>query len=1033
MRARPQPTDSRSTTSRFRTAARFRLPPRFRLPHRFPFRFRFRSRLAIAAVLLITPVVLHAQVDPTAEYRTLHTTHFRVSYQPELETMAHHAATRAEAVHAVLSAALVQPPRGTIDIVIADDFDVSNGAATPLPSNRIWIYAKPPVDVRSLAYNRDWIDLVVTHELTHIFHLDAHGRLGSAFRTVFGRLPFTWPVFPALGTPLWSLEGVAVQVESARTGLGRIHGSWHETVVRSAVLAGEPDLIDRVSGSTPIWPGNERVYIYGSLFLDWVSRTYGDSLPGQLVQRVAGSWLPPGLFFDRIPRSASGHTFTELYDEWLVHLRSRYAALADSLAAIGLTDAAPLTEHGYHARHPRISPDGKRVAYAAADGRNVARTRILDATTGRELAAARRTSLAAIAWTPSGDLVTSQLEWNDRYRYLADLYRVDQQGREHRVTRGARLQDPDVAYDGRRIVAIRNDAGSTDVVLLGFDGERITTQRTITDGNAQVHWALPRFGPDGRIAVSRSTGDIYQIVLLDTLGTTLRTITHDAALDMGATFSADGRWLVFSSDRSGIPNLYAADLHDADAPLRQVTNVLGAAYEPDLARDGTSIVYSAYDADGFHVVRMPFRPETWRVAPPPAAIATAGAARRAAPESGTIYDPGAVTADTTARRSGSYSAWRTARPWFWLPLAYTQQDVGTFLGASSFGQDVIGRHTWSASAAVAPDDGRTSGEIGYAYAGWGNPLLTIGAGRDWDRIGYVRLPDTTQIRPVTEREDVLSARLGFARPRARLSLGASVGAELVRRRRIIEDGVGARLVDAADDLVGMVGSVALGTARTQPLSISREDGVALAITGRQRWDRSPDAIDGGYREVTTSNAAYRSLDLPGFARHVLALRASGLLRTGPGATPSSIGGAAGLQIDAPVELDLGPGSLLLPVRGFPRGVRAGTRAWSASAEYRFPLAAVGRGIRILPLFLDRISAAAFADAGDAWCASDVADRFLRCLRTAPGTPLLAAGAELHLDLGLLGYGSLRTRLGAAFPIRGPDTGTAFYLRFGQAF
>jgi hypothetical protein len=36
-------------------------------------------------------------------------------------------------------------PRGTIDIVVSDNVDFSNGYATPFPSNRIVVYAKPPV------------------------------------------------------------------------------------------------------------------------------------------------------------------------------------------------------------------------------------------------------------------------------------------------------------------------------------------------------------------------------------------------------------------------------------------------------------------------------------------------------------------------------------------------------------------------------------------------------------------------------------------------------------------------------------------------------------------------------------------------------------------------------------------------------------------------------------------------------------------------------------------------------------------------
>ncbi len=1001
------------------------------------------SGVLLALLALCGAAPAAAQVDPGASYRTLHTEHFRVTYQQGLEPLARHAAARAEVVHAILARALTRPPAGPIDIVVADDFDLSNGVTTPLPSNRIWIYAKPPVELPSLAYNDDWIDLVITHELAHAFHLDAHGTLGSIVRTVFGRAPFPWPVFPTLGTPLWSIEGLAVQVESALTGYGRIHGSWHEAVVRTAVLAGAPDPLDRVSGSTPIWPGDERVYIYGSLFLDWVARTYGDSVPAMLVNEVARSWLPPGLFFDRIPRDASGRTFTRLYRAWMDTLRSRYDVLADSLGAVGLTQPQALTEHGYRAHYPRFSPDGARVAYAVADGRSVARTRVVDADAGHELRATRRNTLAALGWTPDGGIVTSQLEWQHPWRFVSDLVYIDPHGNEHRLTEGARLQDPDVARDGRRIVAVANDAGTTSLELLTLDGTRVSRQRTLVAPAPGVQWALPRFAPDGaHVAASRSGAGVYQVVLLDTLGRVVREITHDAALDMGATFSPDGRWLLFSSDRTGIANLYAADLHDPDAPLRQVTNVLGGAYEPDVAPDGRSLVYSAYEADGFHIVRVPFDPAAWRPAPAgtDAPVARPGPGQRAhadpgaGPERATIYQPQPVTADTSVHAEGPYRAARTLRPYFWLPVAWTQDDVGTFLGASSYGTDVVGRHRWLASVAVTPERGRTAGQLAYTWAGWRNPQVIAGVARDWDRIGWVRLPaDTTQFRPVVERDDVASLTLGFARPRARISMSARIGAELVRRSRTIEDAGAARLRDGSDDLVGAVAGVALGTARAQPFSISREDGIALALNARRRWDRAPDVVDGSYTEITTSNALYQSLDLPGFARHVLALRASGLYRTGSGAAPSSIGGASGLALAAPIELGLGDGALLLPVRGYPGGVRAGTRAWTASAEYRFPIAVVGRGVRLLPLFLDRLSGAAFLDAGDAWCAADVAQLYVRCVSTRPGQPLLAAGGELGLDLGLFGYGSLRTRLGAAAPLRGPERGVAFYLRFGHAF
>ncbi len=59
-----------------------------------------------------------------------------------------------------------------IDVVLSDDVDFSNGSATPYPTSRIVIYANPPVFESALRYTNDWGQLVITHELTHIFHLD---------------------------------------------------------------------------------------------------------------------------------------------------------------------------------------------------------------------------------------------------------------------------------------------------------------------------------------------------------------------------------------------------------------------------------------------------------------------------------------------------------------------------------------------------------------------------------------------------------------------------------------------------------------------------------------------------------------------------------------------------------------------------------------------------------------------------------------------------------------------------------------------
>src|SRR5690606_4224693 len=95
--------------------------------------------------------------------------------------------------------------------------------------------------------------------------------------------------------------------------------------------------------------------------------------------------------------------------------------------------------------------------------------------------------------------------------------------------------------------------------------------------------------------------------------------------------------------------------------------------------------------------------------------------------------------------------------------------------------------------------------------------------------------------------------------------------------------------------------------------------------------------------------AYRGLDWFGFAPPTLAGRVDfGVESTasGPG---FSLGGSSGGSSVLPVHPAFLGRAIAYPVRGYAPGVQRGNRIASASAEYRFPIALVERGIGILPL------------------------------------------------------------------------------------
>ena len=181
------------------------------------------ARLAAAAVVTLLLVCvaapISAQVAPDQRWRTLDTPHFRVTFPEGLELLGRETAARAEWAYELLSRELVDPPARRIDIVVTDDVDYANGSATPLPTNRIVLHAHPPTDTPELAYTADWLELLVLHELVHIFHLDHAGGIWRLLRGAFGR---NAAFFPGAFTPSWLIEGLATQMESAHTAGGRV-------------------------------------------------------------------------------------------------------------------------------------------------------------------------------------------------------------------------------------------------------------------------------------------------------------------------------------------------------------------------------------------------------------------------------------------------------------------------------------------------------------------------------------------------------------------------------------------------------------------------------------------------------------------------------------------------------------------------------------------------------------------------------------------------------------------------------------------
>ena len=944
-------------------------------------------------VFLATPLAAQA---PNLDWRTISTQHFYIHFNPNTEGFARRIAADAERAYSQLSQQL-HPPRGKIDVVISDDFDASNGSATPFPTNRIIVYANPPVSESALRYTNDWGQMVISHELTHIFHLDRTRGVWLLGQHIFGRAA---ALFPNLYSPSWITEGLAVYEESKLAGAGRIEGSEHRMIARSAAIDHTFPRIGALSLAQGRFPFGEQAYGYGSLFIDYVAKTRGESKVRAFVDKSAAGLIP--YFYDIPSKQAFGVSFSHAWRDFRDSIERASPPYADPI-----NGWKQLTSDGNFVLAPRWLTDSA-IVYSGTPGRESFGAYRVDIN-GKRTRIGRRNSRSANIPIGPNRFLYAQSDYVNPYQVRSDLWIADR-GHERQLTFRKRLLSPDVRSDGE-IVAQQIIPGATRLVRVSPDGKTI---RPITGGSYDEQWTEPRWSHRGdRIAAVRWLhGNVSQIVILDSLGKKITVLASQRSIQATPSWSADDSGVYYSSDYTGQTQIYFSRI---DRTTYRLSNAVTGVFEPQASPRDDHMAAVVFRSDGYHLGIAPccdVAAGQW--SPQPAQIVTE--ATNVAP---VIVDSSPAT---------KYSPWRTFMPRYWLPTLDQGIRDGYRIGALTSGRDVVGLHTMEASLRVPTNGlGGITGSIDYQYSGFGLPILQLDASQDYESLGFAfdRNSDRTPIGEVFRRTWGGEALLTWLRTRARTAFSLTGGVGVEHRTHFLDGDVPLTSIDTTGALGAptfptLIAAANFANTQRPPLSISAEDGISLGVTVRDRFNSGANG-DGGASYSSVGQAKiYKSLDLPGFAHHVIALRGSAGITDSRAAGYFLVGGASGSTYQIIPGYTLGEGRQTFPVRGFASGTLAGTRAVTGSAEYRVPLFLFGNAPGPLPFFFDRSSLTLFGDYGVAWCPDIAADREV-CNRPSPVyTDKLAIGSvggELNLNLGLLSWDApYQFRVGLVSPM-----------------
>ena len=933
-------------------------------------------RLSLA--MLACAAAANAQA-PNENWQTIRTQHFHVDFPSRLEPLARRAAGEAERAYERLATELATP-RGPIDLIVTDEQDRSNGLATFFPTNHIVIWAHPPVDDPSLRFNDDWIELVVTHELTHIFHLDRTRGIWRLAQDVFGRHP---SLFPNGRSPRWISEGIAVEYESKYGSGGRLNGSdLYETL--EAVAARDASFLSppRLSLATPYWPAGDLAYFGGAKLIHDGAHAGGDSAVRKFIERAAVDPIP--YLWDDAAHVGFGATFGTL------------AARAKTTAERAPEPPALLTESYWDAVAPRWR--GDTVFYSAMPQRETPGLYSQVGTRVQRLA--RRNSDDAFAFDGAA-VVYAQLDYTDPYRLYSAIYRG-----EHALPNTERLSAPDVRRDGA-IVAVETRDGGARLVVIDRVG---AMPRALAELTPDVQWSAPRWSRSGdRIAAIRWTrGGASAIVVLDATGREIATYAEARAVQTHPSWDAGDRAIYFASDRTGRSAIWRVRLTGANAgALDLVSETAFGVTDPEVSPDGKTIAELVTTRDGVSLARMPA--PSFDVDP-----ATSLEPRFAA---GLRDTPIVVT--TPAHK---YSPWRTLVPRYWVPTLGTTVRDNARLGFYTSSEDVVGQHATAFDGGWDYKTGEFDGSFDWLYHGLGVPDVNAAITQTWNVFGVVD-SGGANVGEVARRNRTASLTATWTRPRVRSNGFVLLGTELEWRDfRAHPASLGPLIKPPLPGTLkypSLVLSLGWSLGSRSAIALGPEDGVQFSVTGRRRW-RTDEVSATTAHSVIGLARAYKSLPLPGHALHVIALRGAAGWAEPNITSLFSVGGMSGTSIDLLPGYTVGDVQRSFFVRGFPAGALSGIRAWSATAEYRAPLMRVGRGLWPTPLFWQRSALAVFTDAGSAWCPSLAAATAACPKGQTPRTTLASVGAEFLIDAALDYDSPTRFRIGVATPTAGKD-------------
>ena len=733
--------------------------------------------VASLACLSMTAMASDALIAPGERLAVIDTAHLHALVPADVAESLKPRIARAEIIYAAMSKDAGYTPR-RLTLLVTDDLDTHNGFSTVTPFPIINVQLAPSLQPSFIFTGHDEFERTLIHELAH--HI-SNDRDPNAFRhtlaNIFGRILPNDPlslVVAYLSTPahqtmpsFWhegSAQWAETEYATSPVWAGRGRDSMTHMVWRMDAAAGLIPPAGDWRLSYHEWPFGSRSYLYGVAYTRYLAGAVDDRASmWQMIERQQHRWA---FAFNGGPEKLLNKDHLTLINE------ARAALMTEELLAVEQLKSKPLTNA------KRLTPiNGVVGAPAWVNGKLFAAYNgpygdpefvTVDASGKMQAAGYHSWLMSPARSLPDGTVVFSDANvttnpWN-RSRVSVMWPGGSRTRFEHE-----RLLQPDIRNNGpnRHVLISLNDSHQVAAIQLNPDGTHdLVVFETWIEGNffgttrrssplfrlkSQGSPWSPVFTPHQFsnqasppfeitkpihpeltwVETDAAGSRLVQAPLIVTNDTVKDGVIIKQAMSLGErqvliqlpgrilqpTWSADGKYLCFCADHTGVANAYRLDPNKPNE-ITAITNTLGGVLACVPSPDGKELALVDHDRQGSFLARIPNDPATWPGTIPaitrawPAPVGKHADAAKSEPRFRLPTDAGDPAALTVA----PYHGLTEVRPLFWTPTTMAVPEGG--YGVVGVMADPIFSHEFIGSAGVGPTAGSPVGLASYAYSGW---------------------------------------------------------------------------------------------------------------------------------------------------------------------------------------------------------------------------------------------------------------------------------------------------------------------------